>query len=89
MAYFVRHWKGFGSLRISISERKYNPSATYDDGSCPTVHLGCTDAEAANYRDIVMRQKTIKGFFIAPKATYVAKEAEVRALEAQLAQLGV
>ena len=46
-------------------------------------------AEAANYRDIVMRQKTIKGFFIAPKATYVAKEAEVRALEAQLAQLGV
>ena len=36
-----------------------------------------------------MRQKTIKGFFIAPKATYVAKEAEVRALEAQLAQLGV
>ena len=46
-------------------------------------------AEAANYRDIVMRRKTIKGFFIAPKATYVAKEAEVRALEAQLAQLGV
>ena len=46
-------------------------------------------AEAANYRDITMRQKTIKVFFIAPKATYVAKEAEVRALEAQLAQLGV
>ena len=42
------------------------------------------------YRDIVMRQKTIKGFFIAPKATYVAKEAEGEArFEAQLAQLGV
>jgi hypothetical protein len=44
-------------------------------------------AEAANYRDIVLRQKSIKGFYVAPKAGYLAKAAAIRHIEAQLGQL--
>ena len=29
---------------------KYNPDATFDDGSCITKIYGCTDPTAANYR---------------------------------------
>ena len=28
----------------------YNPSATYDDGSCPLLYFGCTHSAANNYR---------------------------------------
>ena len=45
------------------------------------------EAESANLRDIVLRQKSIKGFWIAPKAGYVKKEAEVRELEERVAML--
>ena len=45
------------------------------------------ELESANLRDIVLRQKSIKGFWIAPKAGYVKKQADVRELEARLAML--
>ena len=45
------------------------------------------EAEAANYRDIVFRQKTIKGFYAPPKACAVSKAAEIKQLEMQVAQL--
>ena len=45
--------------------------------------------EASNYRDIVLRQRSIKGFYFQPKAGYEAKEAQMRAIEAQMAILGV
>ena len=32
--------------------RAFNPAASYDDGSCPTVHAGCTDSHAVNYRPL-------------------------------------
>ena len=28
----------------------FNPSATYDDGSCPPALFGCTHSAASNYR---------------------------------------
>ena len=45
------------------------------------------ELESANLRDIILRQKSIKGFWIAPKAGYVKKQADVRELEARLAML--
>jgi hypothetical protein len=45
------------------------------------------ELESANLRDIVLRQKSIKGFWIAPKAGYVKKQAEVRELQARLRML--
>jgi len=46
-------------------------------------------AESDNLRDIMMRQKSIKGFWIAPKASYTKKLAEVRELETRAAMLGL
>ena len=45
------------------------------------------EAESRNLRDIILRQKSIKGFWIAPKAGYLKKLAEVRELEARLGML--
>ena len=45
------------------------------------------EAEAANLRDILARQKTIRGFWVAPSKGYVQKASEVRQLEARLRQL--
>lgn len=42
------------------------------------------EAESRNLRDIVLRQKSIRGFWIAPKAAFLKKAAEVRELEAAL-----
>ena len=42
------------------------------------------EAESDNLRDIVLRQKSIKGLWTAPKASYLKKAAEVRELEARL-----
>ena len=47
------------------------------------------EAESANLRDIVLRQKSIRGFWVAPKASFVKKQAELRDLEARVAMLGV
>ena len=47
------------------------------------------EAESANLRDIILRQKSIKDFWIAPKESYVKKLAEVRELEARVAMLGM
>ena len=44
--------------------------------------------EAANYRDILLRQKSIKDFYYPPKAGYTAKAAAIRELEAELMLLG-
>ena len=41
-------------------------------------------AQEDNLRDIMLRQKNIKGFWAEPKQAFVAQEAEVRRLEAQL-----
>ena len=46
------------------------------------------EAESRNLRDIILRQKSIKGFWIAPKAAYTKKLAEVRELEARLRMVG-
>lgn len=46
-------------------------------------------AEAANYRDIVLRQNSIAGLFTPPKPAYLAKAALVKQLEAKLTQLGL
>ena len=40
--------------------------------------------EAENYRMILLRQQSIKGFWIEPTKGYVAKVSEAKALEAQL-----
>ena len=44
--------------------------------------------EASNLRDIIARQKTIKGLWIEATPAYKKKEAEVLALETKLRQLG-
>jgi len=41
-------------------------------------------AESANLHDILLRQRSIRGFYIAPKASYVHKEAEIRELVARI-----
>ena len=43
--------------------------------------------EADNYRGILLRQQSIKGFWREPSRGFLAKEAEVRQLQAQLATL--
>ena len=44
--------------------------------------------EASNLRDIVLRQKSIKNFWIEPTPGYVKKAAEAREIEAKLSLLG-
>ena len=44
--------------------------------------------EASNMRDIVLRQKSIKNFWIEPTPGFVKKEAELREIEAKLLLLG-
>ncbi len=44
--------------------------------------------EASNLRDIVLRQKSIKNFWIEPTPGYVKKTAEAREIEAKLSLLG-
>ena len=34
---------------MTVGAPTYNPSATYDDGSCGAVSYGCTDSNALNY----------------------------------------
>eukprot|EP01046_Picozoa_sp_COSAG06_P038106 COSAG06_NODE_4369_length_4326_cov_202.067660_2_plen_131_part_00 len=41
-------------------------------------------AEAENYRMILLRQQSIKGFWIEPTPSYVQKAQQVKALEARL-----
>ena len=44
--------------------------------------------ELSNIRDIVLRQKSIKNFWIEPTPGFVKKEAEIREIEAKLLLLG-
>jgi hypothetical protein len=53
------------------------------------TRIAAAEAESDNLRDILLRQKSIKGFWIAPKASYTKKLAEVRELEARVAMLGL
>ena len=46
------------------------------------------EAESSNLRDIVLRQKSIKGFWIAPKGSYLKKVAEIKELEARARMAG-
>ena len=44
-------------------------------------------AEAENYRGILMRQQSIKGFWIEATPSYVQKAQQAKALEARLAMV--
>ena len=45
-------------------------------------------SEVANVTDLIARQKSVPGFWIAPRAVYTRKLAEVRALESRIEQMG-
>mmetsp|Transcript_117969 Transcript_117969/g.328732 ORF Transcript_117969/g.328732 Transcript_117969/m.328732 type:complete len:167 (-) Transcript_117969:30-530(-) len=58
-----------------------------DDVAAAANRAEAAALELQNYRDIILRQKSIKGFYIPAKPGYLAKLAEVRELEGRLSQL--
>ena len=46
--------------------------------------LQSAEAEARNYRDILLRQESIRGFWVPPSPAYLKKDSERLALEAKL-----
>ena len=46
-------------------------------------------AESNNLRDIMVRQRHIRGFYVAPKSSYVSKAAQVKEMEERLRMMGV
>lgn len=54
--------------------------------SCETIQKQVHDLEfqVENIRMIILRQKSIKGFYKEPSSAFTAKQAEVKALQAQL-----
>ena len=51
------------------------------------ARVQAAESEVENYKMILLRQKSIKGFYQPPKEGYKAREREVRQIEAQLAML--
>merc|ERR1719329_1294750 len=75
--------------KAELAELKASGSASPDAIAAAAARALAASSEAENYRMILLRQKSIKGFYIPAKPGYVMKCAEVRALEEQLAQLEV
>ena len=74
-------------LRTELTEARAGaPGAPADR---LTAQLAEAEAEAANLRDIVLRQKSIKGFWIEPTPGYKAKEAQFNELVSRGQLLGL
>ena len=52
------------------------------------ARAAAAEAEAENYRMILLRQQSIKGFWRKPHKGFRAKEAAIRAAKGRLATLG-
>ena len=85
---FVREDRAARQANSSVTELK---AAAVDAGRIAEAEARARAhaAEAANYRDIVLRQNSIAGLYTPPKPAYLAKAAMVRVLEADLEQLGI
>ena len=76
-------------FRSRLTEVKGGGGGTAADAAALRARAERAEAESANLRDILMRQRTIKGFYIPPKPGYEKRLAEVRELEARLGMCSV
>ena len=69
-------------LRAALTEARADNGGSSSRLASLRARADAAAAESANLCDIILRQKSIRGFWIAPKASYTKKLAEVRELEA-------
>lgn len=74
--------------RARLTEAKANGAGAAEEKAL-RARAEAAAAESANLRDIILRQKSIKGFWIAPGKGYIKRLAEVKELEARAAMLGL
>eukprot|EP00994_Dinema_validum_P009355 NODE_919_length_1235_cov_72.346543_g687_i0.p1 GENE.NODE_919_length_1235_cov_72.346543_g687_i0~~NODE_919_length_1235_cov_72.346543_g687_i0.p1 ORF type:complete len:255 (-),score=40.90 NODE_919_length_1235_cov_72.346543_g687_i0:271-1035(-) len=75
------------AAREALAEAKAKDEGGSTDIERLQQQAAVAEKEAHNLRDILLRQKSIKGFWIPPKPGYLAKLAEFKHLEGQLQML--
>merc|ERR1712228_538918 len=70
------------TARAELAELKACGGASAETLAAAATRVEAADVEANNYKMIILRQKSIKGFYFAAKAGYTAKCAEKKELEA-------
>lgn len=84
--------RAYDDEALAARARLAEATATAADGGGGAVaelrrRVSRAEAESANLRDILLRQKSIRGFWVAPKASWVRQAARVRQLEATCREL--
>ncbi len=84
----VRRKAAYDDEALEVRARLAEAQASGGEVAGLSTRAERAEAESANLRDILLRQKSIKGFFIPPKASYAKMQAEIRELEARLGMVG-